>query len=72
MKKVFAMRELDCANCARKIEEGIARLEGVQAVQISFLMQRMTLTADEECFDQILKKAQKICRRVDPDCEIVF
>ena len=71
MKKVFRLRDLDCANCARKMEDAIRKIEGVEDVQVSFLTQKLTLTADEARFEEIVDKAVKACRRVEPDCEIV-
>ena len=70
VRKIFEMDGVDCANCAAKMEESIRGLEGVEYVNISFMAQRMTLEADEEKFDSILKKAIKLCRKVDPDCSV--
>ena len=72
MKKTFDMEELDCAHCAAKMEEGIRRLEGVIAVSVNFLTQRLTLEAEDALFDKVLKQAAKICRRVDDNCRIVI
>ena len=72
MKKSFKLRDLDCANCARKMEEAIAKMDGVESVTISFLSQKMTITADEACFDEIMKNAVKAIKRVEPDCEIIM
>lgn len=71
MKKVFKMEELDCANCAAKMEAAIAKLEGVEKVSISFMTQKMVIVADDEKFESIMDEAQKICKRVEPDCRIV-
>ena len=71
MKKVFKLRDLDCANCARKMEDAIRKIDGVEDVQVSFMMQKLTLVADEARFDEIVEKAVKACHRVEPDCEIV-
>ena len=71
MKKVFMIEDLDCAHCAAKIEEGISKLDGVNSVTVSFLAQKLTLDADDEKFDDILKKAIKIAKKVEPDCKIV-
>ena len=71
MKKVFRLEELDCANCAAKMESGIARLEGVQSVSVSFMTQKLTLEADDAVFDDVLARAEKLVRRIDPDCRIV-
>lgn len=71
MKKVFKMKNLDCANCAAKMENGIKKLDGVSSASISFMTQRLTLEAPDEEFDAIVEKAAQICRKVDRDCEIV-
>ncbi len=71
MKKIFEMEDLDCANCAAKMEEAIRKLEGVDYVSISFMAQRMTLEADDAIFDEIVKKAAKAIKRVDADCRLV-
>lgn len=71
MKKVFMLEELDCAHCAAKIEDSIRKLDGVTNVSVNFLAQKMTLEADDAHFDGILKEAQKICRKIEPDCRII-
>lgn len=71
MKKVFKMEELECANCAAKMEAAISKLEGVEKVSISFMTQKMIIVADDEKLESIMDEAQKICRRFEPDCRIV-
>jgi len=71
MKKVFKMEELECANCAAKMEEAISKLEGVEKVSISFMTQKMIIVADDEKLESIMDEAQKICKRFEPDCRIV-
>ena len=77
MKKVFVMENLDCANCAAKMENAVRGIEGVtfpgvSYVSISFMAQRMTLEADDAAFDEIAKKAAKACARVDDDCCVIL
>ncbi len=71
MKKTFELEELDCAHCAAKMEEGIAKLEGVTAVSVNFLTQKLTLEADDAVFEKVLKQAVKICRKIEPDCRVI-
>ncbi len=71
MTKTFLMEDLDCANCARKMEEAIRKIDGVTEVHVNFLTQKMILTADDGRFDEIVKLAAKACRRVDPDCRVI-
>jgi copper chaperone CopZ len=66
------MQDLDCANCARKMEDAIRKLEGVTEVHVNFLTQKMILTADDARFEEIVREAVKCVRRVDPDCQVVM
>lgn len=72
MKKVFQMEDLDCANCAAKMEEAIRKIPGVTYVSISFMAQRMTLEADDAVFDEVARKAARACARVDDDCRVII
>ena len=72
MKKHFKLRDLDCANCAAKMEEAIKKLDGVNSATVSFMTQKLTLDADDARFDEILQQAVKICNKVEPDCTIVL
>ena len=71
MKKVYKLEDLDCANCAAKMERAISKIEGVQSASVSFLMQRLAVEADEARFEEIMDKIERTCRRVEPDCRIV-
>ena len=71
MKKVFKMQDLDCANCAAKMERAINKIDGVRAASVSFMTQRLSVDADEERFDEIVKEIVKVCSRVEPDCRIL-
>ena len=70
MKKVFELENLDCANCAAKMEEAIKKIDGIHDANVSFMTQKMTNEADDAEFDAIMKKVVKTCRKVEPDCEI--
>jgi cation transport ATPase len=72
MKKVFKLRDLDCANCGQKMEDAIRKIEGVEDANVSFMMQKLTVVADEAKMDEIMKKAVKACKKIEPDCEIVL
>ena len=72
MKKVFKLQDLDCANCAAKMERAISQIEGVQKVSISFLAQKMTIEADESRFDEIMKQAEACVKKVDSECEVIL
>ena len=72
MKKVFELEDLDCANCAAKMEHAISKLNGVQSVRINFMTQKMTLEADDALFESIVKEAAKQIRKVEPDCTLIL
>lgn len=72
MKKTFKLIDLDCANCAAKMEDAIKKIDGVTNASVSFMNQKMTIEADDARFDDIVREAVKVCRKVEPDCEIVL
>lgn len=72
MKKTFRMRDLDCANCAAKMEAAIKKIDGVQDATVSFMTQKLTIQADDARFDAVVQEAVKACKKVEPDCEIVL
>jgi len=72
MKKTFKMIDLDCANCARKMEDAINKLDGVTAATVSFMTQKLTIEAEEADFPRIMQEAQKAVRKVESDCSIIL
>lgn len=70
MKKVFMLEDLDCAHCAAKMEEGIKKIDGVIGASVNFVMQKLTVEAEEKDFDDIMKKVVKVCKKIEPDCRI--
>lgn len=72
MKKKFKLEDLDCANCAAKMEEGIKNIEGVSSASVSFMNQKMTIEADDDKFDAIMEEVVKICAKIEPDCRILM
>ena len=70
MKKKFKLTDLDCANCAAKMEDAIKKLDGVNDASVSFMMQKMTIDADDARFDEIMKEVVEVCKKVEPDCNI--
>lgn len=69
MKKKLKI-DVDCANCAAKMESAVKKLDGGTDASISFMSQRLILEADEDRFDSVLKEVIRTCKRVEPDCEI--
>ena len=70
MKKRYKMIDLDCANCAAKMEAAIKKIDGVNDATVSFLTQKLTLDADDARFDAILDEVVRVCKKVEPDCVI--
>ena len=70
MKKRFNMVDLDCANCAAKMEAAIKKLDGVHDATVSFLTQKLTIDADDARFDEIMQEVVALCKKVEPDCVI--
>lgn len=70
MKKRFKLTDLDCANCAAKMEEAIKKIDGVKDATVSFMAQKMTVDADDARFDDIMKEIVAVCKKVEPDCII--
>ncbi len=70
MKKRFDLEDLDCANCALKMENAIKKIDGVLDASVSFMTQKMTVEAEDSRFDEIMKQVVKTCKKVEPDCVI--
>ena len=62
--------EIDCANCAAKVEEAAKKIDGVKSVSINFMTQKMTLEADDDRFDEILEEVVRTGRKVEPDFSV--
>lgn len=68
MKKVINLEDLDCANCAAKMECAVKKVEGVTSANVNFMMQRMTVEIDSENPQTVLAEIKKVCKKVEPDC----
>lgn len=71
MKKRFNMVDLDCANCAAKMEAAIKKIDGVNDAAVSFLAQKLVLDADDARFDDILRQAIAAIKKVDSNVEVI-
>ena len=72
MKKVFKLEDLDCANCAAKMEAAINKLPGVEKATVSFMTQKMTIETADEVFDEVVQAAVKCIAKVEPDCRVIL
>ena len=71
MKKKFKLVDLDCANCAAKMEGAIKKIDGVNDATVSFLTQKLTLDAEDARFEAVLDEVVRVCKKVEPDCEVL-
>lgn len=72
MTKKFEIMNVDCANCAAKMEEGIKKLSGVRDARVNFLTQKLILDAETDDFDTLMRQVIEVCQNVDADFEIKF
>ncbi len=71
MKKVLTLQNLDCANCAAKLERAVAKIDGVKEVTISFMAQKMVLDIAEENYSAVAENIQKAAKKAMPGCKII-
>ncbi len=71
MKKTYRLKDLDCANCAAKMERAIQKIDGVQEANVSFMMQKLTIEADEARMAEVMEKVKACVAKVEPDCQII-
>ena len=69
MKKRYKF-EVDCANCAAKVEAAVKKIDGVNDASVNFMAQKLVLDADDARFDDILKEVVAVAKKVEPDCEL--
>jgi len=72
MRKSFKVNGIDCANCAAKLERGIAKIKGVESCAVVFATQKLVLEAPDDKFDDVLKEAVAVTKKLEPDWEIVL
>ncbi len=72
MKKKFKLKDLDCANCAAKMEDAIKKIDGVNDANVSFMTQKMMVDAEDSRFEAIMQEVVKVCAKVEPDCQILL
>lgn len=70
MKKKYKLNEIDCANCALKLETAIKEINGVSGAKVNYMMQKLTLEAEDDSFEAVEKEVFAVCRRIEPDMEV--
>lgn len=71
MKKTFKLQDLDCANCAAKLERAVQQVEGVLSANVSFMTQKLTIEIADENFDAVWKEVKKKAKKVNRDVTII-
>ncbi len=71
MRKSFKLDEIDCANCARKLQDELAKVDGVDSVSVNFMTQKLTLSAADERFGDVLDRVVALTAKIEPDCAII-
>ena len=72
MRKTYKLEDLCCANCAAKIQDGIAKIDGVQKASVNFLTQKFTLVAEDDKFEADLQESLRIFKKIEPDCTVIL
>lgn len=70
MKKAYKI-EIDCANCANKVQEAISKVDGVNFVSINFMTQKMIIDIDDSRYDEVFKLAVKAGKKAESDFEVL-
>ncbi|MBR3040080.1 MAG: cation transporter [Lachnospiraceae bacterium] len=70
MKKTYNI-EVDCANCANKMEEATKKTEGIKTATVNFMTQKMIVEFEDGADAKVvMKQVLKNCKKVESDCEI--
>lgn len=69
MKKIVRIKNLDCANCAAALERAVAKIDGVNSVNVSFIGEKMTLDYDEN--KNVLEEIKTAAKKLEPDWEFI-
>lgn len=72
MKKIYDI-DVDCANCASKMEIAANKVNGVKEAKINFMALKMTVEFEEEQDEKkVMKEVLKACKKIESDCDIAF
>lgn len=72
MKKIYRIKNLQCAHCAHKMEKSIQKLDGIENASVNFLMQKITIETSVENLTELEKEISKICKKIESDCEVIL
>lgn len=71
MHRVYKLKNLDCANCAAKMEHAISKIDGVSNARMNFMTQKLTIDAEDSRFTEIMDQVAAACKKVEPDMVIM-
>jgi copper chaperone CopZ len=71
MKKTYRLENLECASCAAKMEDGIRKLPGIDAVSVNFLSSKLTVESTTVDVVSLEKQIKAIVRKIEPDCDVI-
>lgn len=71
MKKTYKLQDLDCANCAAKMQDAISKIDGVESASVNFMMQKLSFETSEELLPTVLEEIKKAISKVEPDCKLL-
>lgn len=71
MRKSFQLSDLDCANCAAKLEAAISQIPELSNVSVSFMAQKLSFDTNSDNLEEIIKQIRQIINKIEPDCELI-
>lgn len=72
MIKTYKVQNLDCANCAAKLERALSKIDGVNSAGVNFFAQKITLDIADDRSVEVIADVRKTCKKVEPDMEVKF
>ena len=72
MTKILRLKDLDCANCAAKMENCIKKIDAIKDVSVNFLTQKMIIDVSDEEYEDVMQQVVKVCKKIEPDCKIIM
>lgn len=72
MIKTYKVQNLDCANCAAKLERALSKIDGVNSAGVNFFAQKITLDIADDRSAEVIADVRKTCKKVEPDMEVKF
>ncbi len=70
MKKTYLLEDLDCAHCAQKIQDAVAKVAGVSECKVTFLTQKLSVDVEDDKVADVEKEIKKIVKSIEPDVTV--